>query len=245
MQSLIDHWCAELALKPPIDLSSPVDQKAHRSQLAITNALHFAAFDKADESLLNDYEELMAFLESGSGPAADFQEIVSGFLSKDPVNVNAEIDRDWSNTPIEGRLVFQSPVPLNEEQRKILAALRHKNARFLSIEGPPGTGKSHTITAIVFQAILNGQNVLVLSDKSEALDVVEDKLNEVINSIRFDQDFRNPILRLGRSQNSYGRILTRVKTHKSQKPLSPSCFHFPGSLERKRKERVGSTTYVL
>lgn len=218
MQSLIDHWCAELALKPPINLSSPVDQKAHRSQLAITNALHFAAFDKADESLLNDYEELMAFLGSDSGPAADFREIVSGFLSKDPVNVNAEIDRDWSSTPIEGRLVFQSPVPLNEEQRKILAALHHKNARFLSIEGPPGTGKSHTITAIVFQAILNGQNVLVLSDKPEALDVVEDKLNEVINSVRFDQDFQNPILRLGRSQSSYGRILTNqsieaIKAH--------------------------------
>src|SRR6266699_3457642 len=37
----------------------------------------------------------------------------------------------------------------------------------------------------------------------------------------------------------------RVKTHKSQKPLSPSRFRLPGSLERKRKERVGSTSYDL
>jgi len=124
------------------------------------------------------------------------------------VDVNADINREWDSTPIEGRLVFQSPVPLNEEQRKILAALRHEDARFLSIEGPPGTGKSHTITAIVFQAILNGQNVLVLSDKSEALDVVEDKLNEVLNSVRFGDDFQNPILRLGRAGNTYGRILS-------------------------------------
>jgi hypothetical protein len=208
MQGLLDQWCADLALSPPIDLANPLDQKAQRSQLTITNGIHFSAFDKADESLLNDYEELLTKLMVGSEVAVDFQEIVNSFLTTNPVDVNADINREWDSTPIERRLVFQSPVPLNEEQRKILTALRHKDARFLSIEGPPGTGKSHTITAIVFQAILNGQNVLVLSDKSEALDVVEDKLNEVLNSVRFGDDFQNPILRLGRAGNTYGRILS-------------------------------------
>lgn len=208
MQGRLDQWCADLALKPPLDLSDPLDQRAQRSQLALINALHFSAFDKADESLLNDYEELLSNLAAGSEVAIDFQKIIAAFLTTDPVNVNAEIDRQWEGTPIEGRLVFQSPVPLNEEQRKILAALGHKDARFLSIEGPPGTGKSHTITAIVFQAILKGQNVLVLSDKTEALDVVEDKLNQVLDSVRFGEDFQNPILRLGRAGNTYGRILS-------------------------------------
>jgi hypothetical protein len=208
MQELLDLWCADLALSPPIDLANPLDQKAQRSQLAITNSMHFSAFDKADESLLNDYEELLTNLVAGTEVAIDFQEIVNSFLTANPIDVNADINREWDGIPIEGRLVFQSPVPLNEEQRKILAALRHKDARFLSIEGPPGTGKSHTITAIVFEAILNGQNVLVLSDKSEALDVVEDKLNEVLNSVRFGDDFQNPILRLGRAGNTYGRILS-------------------------------------
>jgi hypothetical protein len=208
MQQLLDQWCSDLALKPPIDLTKPHDQRAQRSQMAITNAIHFSAFDKADESLLNDYEELLSELASGSEVAIDFQGIISAFLTTDPVSVNTDIDREWDGTPIEGRLVFQSPVPLNEEQRKILAALRQDNARFISIEGPPGTGKSHTITAIVFEAILNGKNVLVLSDKAEALDVVEDKLNEVLDSVRVGDDFQNPILRLGRAGNSYGRILS-------------------------------------
>ena len=208
MQQLLDQWCGDLALKPPIDLVNPRDQKAQRSQMAITNTIHLSAFDKADESLLNDYEELLSELASGSEVAIDFQNIINAFLTTDPVSVNAEIDREWDGTSIEGRLVFQSPVPLNEEQRKILAALRHDSARFISIEGPPGTGKSHTITAIVFEAILNGKNVLVLSDKAEALDVVEDKLNEVLDSVRVGDDFQNPILRLGRAGNSYGRILS-------------------------------------
>ncbi|MEX1205701.1 MAG: AAA domain-containing protein [Dongiaceae bacterium] len=227
MQSLLDQWCADLALKPPLDLSDPIDQKAQRSQLSITNAIHFSAFDKADESLLNDYEELLTNLASGSEAAVDFQKIVAAFLTTDPINVNADIDREWAATPIEARLVYQSPVPLNEEQRKILAALKHPASRFLSIEGPPGTGKSHTITAIVFEAILNGKNVLVLSDKTEALDVVEAKLNDVLNSVRFGEDFQNPILRLGRAGNTYSRILSSqtieaIRAHHTASNLSQS-----------------------
>src|SRR5208282_2217304 len=111
-----------------------------------------------------------------------------------------------------------SPVPLNEEQRKILDALRHIECRFLAVEGPPGCGKSHTIVAIAFEAILTGKNVLVLSDKKEALDVVEDKLTKVLNSVRTDGDFQNPILRLGKAGNTYGKILNAqaldaIRTH--------------------------------
>jgi hypothetical protein len=207
MQRELDSWCNTLALRPPFDLTKPNDQRSQRSQIVMTNAVHFAAFDKADEALLNDYEALLGLLKSGGDAVADFQAIVFDFLSSDPVSVTAFVEQDWSSKPIQDRLVYQSPVPLNEEQRKIITALHQNDSRFVAIEGPPGTGKSHTITAIVFEAILKGQSVLVLSDKTEALDVVESKLTEVLNSVRTDDDFQNPILRLGRSGNSYGRIL--------------------------------------
>jgi hypothetical protein len=35
-----------------------------------------------------------------------------------------------------------------------------------------------------------------LSDKKEALDVVEDKITETMNTVRINDDFQNPILRL-------------------------------------------------
>ena len=73
------------------------------------------------------------------------------------------------------RLVFDSPLTLVEEQRKILSAIKHPDARFIAVEGPPGTGKSHTIISRI-DLILSGKSLLVLSDKKEALDVVEDKL---------------------------------------------------------------------
>jgi hypothetical protein len=206
MQRLLDRWTADLAL-PPLDLGESNPQKSERSQISLTNALHFAAFDKSDEAMLNDYEELMGLLNTGEAVAADFSDIVLSFLSQDPLSLERSVDTEWGETEVDERLVFASPVPLNEEQRKILSALRSGDCRFLAIEGPPGCGKSHTIVAIVFEAILTGRNVLVLSDKKEALDVVEDKLTKVLNSIRINRDFQNPILRLGKAGNTYGKIL--------------------------------------
>ena len=206
MQRLLDRWTADLAM-PPLDLGESHPQKSERSQITITNALHFGAFDKSDEAMLNDYEELMEMLRTGEPVALDFSDIVLSFLSRDPLSLEKPVEQDWTDTPVDGRLVFASPVPLNEEQRKILAALRREQCRFLAIEGPPGCGKSHTIVAIVFEAILTGKNVLVLSDKKEALDVVEDKLTKVLNEVRIGTGFQNPILRLGKAGNTYGKIL--------------------------------------
>ena len=80
-------------------------------------------------------------------------------------------------------------MPLVEEQRKILSAINDPNSRFISVEGPPGTGKSHTISVIAFNSILSNKSILILSDKKEALDVVEDKIDETLEKIRPDENF--------------------------------------------------------
>ncbi|NMC57849.1 MAG: hypothetical protein GYA51_00415, partial [Candidatus Methanofastidiosa archaeon] len=72
-----------------------------------------------------------------------------------------------------------------------------------------GTGKSHTITAIIFDTILKDKSVLVLSDKKEALDVVEKNIENTLNKVRVDEKFQNPLLRLGKTGNNYGQLLTQ------------------------------------
>ena len=49
----------------------------------------------------------------------------------------------------------------------------------LVIEGPPGTGKSQTITNIVAAALATGRRVLFVADKQAALQVVKDRLDKV------------------------------------------------------------------
>jgi hypothetical protein len=57
---------------------------------------------------------------------------------------------------------------------------------------------------------MDNQNVLILSDKKEALDVVEDKIVEAVNQVRLDKHFQNPILRLGKTGSTYSQILSNA-----------------------------------
>lgn len=52
------------------------------------------------------------------------------------------------------------------------------NGENLVIEGPPGTGKSQTITNLIAAAMLNGKKVLFVAEKLAALEVVKDKLDK-------------------------------------------------------------------
>ena len=45
--------------------------------------------------------------------------------------------------------------------------------------------------------------------KKEALDVVEEKITSVLNNVRVGDEFQNPILRLGKTGNSYAKVLSR------------------------------------
>jgi very-short-patch-repair endonuclease len=196
-------------LTPYIDINNPERQVAKGQGLQITNSCYLGLFDKSDESLINDYEEILQKLKSGDDVlAAAFQLLVDDFITNNPVSVVAEVEHDWDNTTPSAKLVYASPVPLNEEQRQILGALNKAQCKYITVEGPPGTGKSHTITAIVCDAILKNQSILVLSDKKEALDVVEDKITETMNKVRQDNQFQNPILRLGQAGNTYSKILS-------------------------------------
>ncbi|MGC9156548.1 MAG: DUF4011 domain-containing protein, partial [Ferrimicrobium sp.] len=47
------------------------------------------------------------------------------------------------------------------------------------MDGPPGTGKSQTITNMIAELIRLGSSVLFVSEKAAALDVVKDRLGEV------------------------------------------------------------------
>lgn len=57
------------------------------------------------------------------------------------------------------------------------AVLRALDKRSLVIEGPPGTGKSQTITNILAAALARGDSVLFLAEKLAALQIVKDKLD--------------------------------------------------------------------
>jgi hypothetical protein len=208
-QKLFDDMAGGFNLRAEIDFSEPRDQKVSSLLVTATNSLSFSLFDRSDESMVNDYEALLTGIEAGSDVVGFFTALIDDFLLKNPISVRADVNKEWDDKPMPQRLVFDSPLPLVEEQRKILSAIKHPQARFIAVEGPPGTGKSHTITAVAFDLILSGKNLLVLSDKKEALDVVENKLNQALAKVRPTEDFPNPILRLGKDASNYSQLLKK------------------------------------
>lgn len=186
------------------------------NEIVIKDEVFISVFDKSDEALINDYEEILELIgEEKSEVTQKFFDLINDFILKNPTNVRNEIDKEWDELNIEQKLLPNNPIPLNEEQQKIIKALRNKDCQYLTIQGPPGTGKSHTISALVFEQIINEKSTLILSDKIEALDVVEDKLNSTLNKARrVDNEFRNPILRLGKKQNTFSKILETTSISK-------------------------------
>lgn len=84
------------------------------------------------------------------------------------------------------------PTVLSAQQEK--AVLNARTQLLSLIIGPPGTGKSYTIAAIAVDHVLRGQSVLIVSRQDEAVNVVGNKIAELLGS----QDL---IVRAGAKRN--------------------------------------------
>lgn len=73
--------------------------------------------------------------------------------------------------------VAVTPGPFNESQEQVV---RSAMSRHLTVAtGPPGTGKSEVVTAVVATAVASGQSVLVASTNNEAVDVVAERCDDI------------------------------------------------------------------
>jgi hypothetical protein len=105
----------------------------------------------------------------------NLQQILLGPTPPSPMldsAVNSAIDTD--------PLADQTPLILDadsSQQRVIMDALWKKS--HLVVEGPPGTGKSQTITNLIAAAMSQGQTVLFVAEKKAALEVVKARLDYV------------------------------------------------------------------
>jgi len=87
----------------------------------------------------------------------------------DPVKAPSHLDLD--------ELGNTCPIPADGSQLK---AIGHALAgRTFVLEGPPGTGKSQTISNLLAQAIFQGKRVLFVAEKRVALEVVSNRVREL------------------------------------------------------------------
>lgn len=72
-----------------------------------------------------------------------------------------------------------SRIPLPADASQLEAVASAAVGRTFVLEGPPGTGKSQTITNLLAHAMSTGKKILFVAEKRAALEVVRKRLNDV------------------------------------------------------------------
>lgn len=100
--------------------------------------------------------------------------LMSGKLEWQPAATTCDASElDRTCTPADILL----PVPADSSQLE--AVFEAVNGASFILHGPPGTGKSQTITNIIANALYRGKRVLFVAEKMAALSVVEDRLRNI------------------------------------------------------------------
>jgi len=105
-------------------------------------------------------------------------------LSEHPLLTTLLAGTDLQDPLIEhdvDRLIEQKKIPLliaDADSSQICAIADVAGGKDLVIKGPPGTGKSQTITNIIASALAEKRRVLFIAEKMAALDVVKKRLDD-------------------------------------------------------------------
>ncbi|RZL16312.1 MAG: DUF4011 domain-containing protein, partial [Pedobacter sp.] len=100
--------------------------------------------------------------------------LVSGKLEWEP-------EENASVTEISDAQLHPSQIalPISTDSSQLQAILSAAQGKSFVLHGPPGTGKSQTITNIIANALYMGKKVLFVAAKKAALDVVESRLESI------------------------------------------------------------------
>lgn len=154
---------------------------------------------------LLDYSEIMTRLESGE--KNKFVNFISDYIDGNVENTQNVIDREFiEKYPIKSanRYISDNPLNLNISQKRILLALNKPKNKIIVVDGPPGTGKSHTIAAITYWANQEGKSVVITSHKKQAIDVIDRMLTDKFRDLH--PNAKPSIIRLAKNGRSINTL---------------------------------------
>ena len=125
--------------------------------------------------------------------------------------------------------------PLSADSSQLRAIRDSISGRSFVMHGPPGTGKSQTITNIIANALYDGKKVLFVSEKKAALEVVQKRLEEIGLS---------PFcLELHSNKAKKSVVLGKLEQTLWVRPTQPR-FDFPASAAKVDEKRLVLDTHA-
>ncbi len=201
LNNLIDFYAEEgirfYAVHKEMSPFIPVkaeDLKYYRiGDFSIESYVVLARFSSYSTVLQKDFEQILT------------EDVITNNLHKLLASESANFNTD-DVAPQELDYVGE----LNSSQEEVIRAINSKDA--VVVEGPPGTGKSQTITSLVTNFVLQDKTVLLVSEKKAALDVVFSRLG-ILNKFALQIDDIN-------DKDGFYRNLIRIFTDEDVKKLS-------------------------
>ncbi|HEY1052212.1 MAG TPA: DUF4011 domain-containing protein, partial [Prosthecobacter sp.] len=129
-------------------------------------------FPLSNQSLLRDTRWMM-------DNETDLKEPVSAFLNPQALHEQAESETPEATVTVQKRDFAAEWLVSNADPCQANAVLVSREAKALVVHGPPGTGKSQTITNMIADHLARRERVLFVCDKRTALDVVKYRLDAV------------------------------------------------------------------
>lgn len=150
--------------------SKVADAVSEREDWAVSNFLNLALFNFSGLGL---YEDLDPEVVKQS---VLVRQLLAAEISEEELPAEADVvaeDQHVDHPAIAERV----PVLITQADASQFSGIADvMSGRSMVIEGPPGTGKSQTITNIIANALCSGQRVLFVAEKKVALDVVFTRL---------------------------------------------------------------------
>lgn len=184
--TLIQKLLNDFQLKLPSFDILPTDEKGldvekifqiFRLQVAelegweVKEQVHLGIFSFTKYLMWKDLQDRQAQLQENPVVAHLINNPGKAFADRDPGIEPATLDEKFRLQDLFAPMLSDS-----SQLRAICVASQGSN---LVLEGPPGTGKSQTITNLVCHLLATGKTVLFVSEKMAALEVVHRRLNSL------------------------------------------------------------------
>ncbi|MFB9308616.1 very-short-patch-repair endonuclease [Agromyces hippuratus] len=148
----------------------------------------FRQLDFPDEWAVEDLASLSSFMFAKEAMFRDLEANESRILEHALLGAIADPRFDegaaYLFDPVEESKIDEvappevTPLVLDADSSQRVAVAAARQGRSFVLDGPPGTGKSQTISNIIGALINDGKRVLFVSEKAVALDVVRDRLSD-------------------------------------------------------------------
>ena len=169
--------------------------------LKLENTANLGIYPQSGSYLMPDYDYWISKNE--------FSTFEDFFLSKNQIST----DKHRQLSSVKEEQTF-TPFQIDASQEAALKAVKQGNS--LVVQGPPGTGKSQLICNLIADYIARGKNILVVSQKRAALDVVHKRLQEkeLGDFVSVVHDFKND------RKHTYSQIENQINNLEKYRQLN-------------------------